>query len=108
MTTIQRYYELGNTATIDVVLTDNDGDTVDPDQTEGGTYKMYIKITQGCDSSTKVDTTAMTRRSQGTFRYNWQTSKTDDQGEYKVEITATLNGKEVVNRDLVALVDEKN
>ncbi len=107
MTTIQRYYELGNTATIDVVLTDNDGIVIDPDLS-GATYMMYIKITKACDDTVKVASTAMTRRSKGTYRYNWQTAKTDDQGEYAIEITATLNSKEVVNRDLVALIDEKD
>ena len=107
MTTIQRYYELGTTATIDVVLTDNDDTAVDPD-TDEGVYMMYIVVTQVCDSTVKVASTAMTREGVGTFQYNWQTAKTDDEGEYKIEITATLNGKEVVNRDLVALVDEKD
>jgi len=97
-------YERGNTAKISLTLTDADGTATDPDAAVSG-YEIYITIYDICGVSNVVDNVQVTDRTAvGAFNYCWQTTSSMNIGQYKVTVTFTKGGYDIVNTDLIKLV----
>ena len=97
-------YERGNTAKISMSLTDADDVVTDPDAADSG-YKIYITIYDICAETNIVDNVQVTDRTgEGEFDYCWQTTSSNNIGQYKLTISFTKGGYEIVNTDLIKLV----
>ena len=97
-------YERGNTAKISMSLTDADGTATDPDAADSS-YKIYITIYDICAATNIVDTAQVTdRTAEGEFNYCWQTTSSNNLGQYKLTVSFTKGGYEIVNTDLIELV----
>ena len=96
-------YERGQVIRITATLKDANDTLVDPDQ-DGGEYLFTIEIKNVTTGTAVVPSTTMSRSGTGTFYYDWQSSESDDVGQYEIESRATYNGKEILNRDYVDLV----
>lgn len=103
---IIKEYEAGDTARFTVVFRDEDGNAIQPDQTNGD-RDVSISIQNSSTDEVLVDDEQMEELSDTRFRFDWQTSEEMPFGEYEVEVTGVFGGDEALNRDLVKLVRTK-
>ncbi|MFP4052226.1 MAG: hypothetical protein ACLFVB_10865 [Thermoplasmata archaeon] len=102
MTEIER----GTTYRIEAEVKDANDTITDPDQSDGE-YQITITIEDASDGDVEIDEETMNRSSEGKFYYDWETSSTDETGQYFVIVSAVISDKTVLNRDYVELVDVK-
>jgi hypothetical protein len=85
---------LGSTVTVTVVL--------DEDVESGDTVKITIEDPA---STTKVDSVSMTSLTDSVFQYLYQSTSTDNSGDYIITIEATLNSKVIIDQRTFELVE---
>lgn len=96
-------YEAGDTARFTVVFRDENGNAIEPDQTNGDN-DVQISIEDISSEEILVDEAEMEELSDTEYRYEWQTTL-GMRGEYAVTATGSFGGNEAVNRDRVEVVD---
>ena len=74
-------YTAGTTIRFEIRVKDNDGLLIDPDS---------AKITIYLNSAKAVDAENMTKVDTGEYYYNWQSSESNDEGVYGVQVDVKL------------------
>lgn len=103
MSYVERY-ERGDVARFTTVFRNDDGESIQPDSTNGE-HDVTIEITRLATGETVVSETQMTELSETEFEYRWQTTEDMAKGEYAVEMRGEFSKDTVLNRDRVKLVD---
>jgi len=98
-----KQYEAGDTARFTVVFRDEDGNVIEPDNTNGD-HDVQISVEDISSEDILVDEAEMEELSYTKYRYEWQTT-VGMRGEYSVTARGSFGGNEAVNRDRVEVVD---
>lgn len=93
-------FERGTTVTIKSTISDDNGDVVEPDNTEA-----FITIRDMSTDELMIQRTTMEKVSDTQYEFDWQTTEGMTEGEYEIQTEADVSSDTYMNRDRIDLVD---